>query len=127
MSLPARGTKNGMAVHLAAKTSGWRQSPIAPMVESATTAALYNTLRIQPRQIHIPFDMTLLVQGVVFFRLISFPSSFAIMFSVSVSSHPPSGPRLIFLDDRLELTLVQPNSTAFLTAIERITLERVSL
>ena len=68
LNLPARGTKNGMTVHLAAKTSGRRQSPITPVVESATTAALYNTLRIQPRQIHIPFNMALLVQGVVFFR-----------------------------------------------------------
>ena len=41
-------------MYLAAKTKRWRQGSVAPMMESATTTALNEALRIQQRQVH-PF------------------------------------------------------------------------
>jgi hypothetical protein len=67
VNLPARGTEKELAVYLAAETGRRRQTPMTSIVKGSATAALYDALGIEPRQVHVPFDMPLLVQGVVFF------------------------------------------------------------
>jgi hypothetical protein len=68
-----------------------------------------------------------LLQGVIFRRR-SHSKLSSLFDSLGQGIHPPTERAAAdLLDDRLELAFVKPNSTALLTAIERIALERVSL
>jgi hypothetical protein len=115
-----------MTMYLAAKTKRWRQGSVAPMMESATTTALNEALRIQQRQVHILFDTTLLVRGIVFFRCCSHICFLPLSFRRQRIQPGAERAAANFLHDSLELTPIRPNSTALMAAIKRETLEGVS-